>query len=69
MGILDEKRLADSLTRTEIADALKNGHPLIAGYLVADAAQQMQENDALLKVLEQQSGISQPGQSITDKLE
>jgi len=69
MGILDEKRYADNMTRTEVADALKNGHPLIAGYLVADAAKQMQENDALLKVLEQQSGISQPGQSITDKLE
>jgi len=69
MGILDEKRYADNMTRREVADALKNGHPLIAGYLVADAAKQMQENDALLKVLEQQSGMSQPGQSITDKLE
>ena len=52
MGILDEKRLADSLTRTEIADALKNGHPLIAGYLVADAGERMKQNDALVKVLE-----------------
>ena len=51
MGILDEKRYADNMTRREVADALKNGHPLIAGYLVADAAKQMQENDALLKVL------------------
>ena len=69
MGLLDEKRYADNMTRSEVADALKNGHPLVASYLVADAAKQMQENDALLKVLEQQSGISEPGQSITDKLE
>lgn len=69
MGLLDEKRYADNMTRSEVADALKNGHPLVASYLVADAAKQMQENDALLKVLEQQSGISEPSQSITDKLE
>jgi len=69
MGILDERRYADSMTRKEIADALKNGHPLIPGFLVADAAKQMQENDALLKVLEQQAGLPQPGQSVTDKLE
>ena len=69
MGILDERRYADSMTRKEIADALKNGHPLIPGFLVADAAKQMQDNDALLKVLEQQANLPQPGQSITDKLE
>jgi hypothetical protein len=66
MGILDEKRYADNMTREEIAHALKHGHPLVADYLVADAGKQMQENDALVRILEQQAGVS--GESITDKL-
>ena len=69
MSILDEKRYADNMTRKEIADALKNGHPLVPGFLVADAAKQMEENDALVKALEQQAGLPQPGQTISDKLE
>jgi len=66
MGILDEKRYADNMTREEIAHALKHGHPLVADYLVADAGKQMQENDALVRILEQQAGVSR--ESITDKL-
>ena len=69
MSILDAQRYAENMTRTEIADALKNGHPLVPGFLVADAAKQMEENDALVKVLEQQAGLPQPGQTISDKLE
>tara|TARA_R110001583_G_scaffold43168_5_gene137212 strand:- start:133 stop:1767 length:1635 start_codon:yes stop_codon:yes gene_type:complete len=69
MSILDSQRYVETMTRKEIADALKNGHPLVPGFLLADRAKQLQQNEALLKVLEQQAGLPAPGTSIIDKLE
>ena len=69
MSILDSQRYVENMTRKEIADALKKGHPLVPGFLLADRAKQLQQNDALLKVLEEQAGLPAPGTSIVDKLE
>ena len=69
MSILDSQRYVETMTRKEIADALKNGHPLVPGFLLADRAKQLQQNEALLKILEEQAGLPAPGTSIVDKLE
>ena len=69
MSILDAQRYAESMTRKEVADALKKGHPLVPGFLLADRAKQFQQNEALLKVLEEKANLPQPGQTITDKLQ
>tara|TARA_R110001583_G_scaffold56729_9_gene171000 strand:- start:577 stop:2337 length:1761 start_codon:yes stop_codon:yes gene_type:complete len=71
MSILDAQRYVENLTRKEVADALKKGHPLVPQFLLADRAKQFQENDELLKVLmEQDKGPNLPGgmRSITDNL-
>ena len=69
MSILDERRYVDSMTRKEVQEGLKKGHPLVPGYMLGVRAKEFEINDALLKVLEQQAGLPHPGTSIVDKLE
>ena len=47
MSILDAQRYVESMTRKEIADALKKGgHPLVPAFVLADRAEQLKKNDA-----------------------
>ena len=69
MSILDAQRYVESMTRKEIADALKKGgHPLVPGFVLADRAEQLKKNDAAVKKLEQIAGIPAPNQDIGSKL-
>ena len=69
MSILDERRYVDSMTRKEVQEGLKKGHPLVPGYMLGVRAKEFQLNDELLKVLEDQAGLPHPGTTIIDKLE
>jgi len=69
MSILDAQRYVESMTRREIADALKKGgHPLVPTFVLADRAEQLKKNDAAVKKLEQMVGIPAPNQDISSKL-
>ena len=69
MSILDAQRYVESMTRKEIADALKKGgHPLVPGFVLADRAEQLKKNDAAVKKMEEMAGIPAPNQDIGSKL-
>ena len=69
MSILDAQRYVESMTRKEIADALKKGgHPLVPAFVLADRAEQLKNNDAAVKKLEEIAGIPAPNQDIGSKL-
>ena len=69
MSILDAQRYVESMTRKEIADALKKGgHPLVPAFVLADRAEQLKKNDAAVKKLEEIAGIPAPNQDIGSKL-
>ena len=69
MSILDAQRYVESMTRKEIADALKKGgHPLVPTFVLADRAEQLKKNDAAVKKMEEMAGIPAPNQDIGSKL-
>ena len=69
MSILDAQRYVESMTRKEIADALKKGgHPLVPAFVLADRAEQLKNNDAAVKKMEEMAGIPAPNQDIGSKL-
>jgi|8_EtaG_2_1085327.scaffolds.fasta_scaffold01612_1 hypothetical protein len=69
MSILDAQRYVESMTRKEIADALKKGgHPLVPAFVLADRAEQLKKNDAAVKKMEEMAGIPAPNQDIGSKL-
>ena len=67
-SISEQKAYVESLSRKEVEDGLRKGHPIIAQYLFADRAKRMQQNDEAIAALEKAAGIPEPGQDIATKL-
>ena len=67
-SISQQKAYVESLSRKEVEDGLRKGHPIIAQYLFADRAKRMQQNDTAIEALEKAAGIPEPGQDIATKL-
>ena len=67
-SISEQKAYIESLSRKEVEDGLRKGHPIISTFLFADRAKRMQQNDEAIAALEKAAGIPEPGQDIATKL-